>query len=105
MTYHASTAVEATMRFGAMLQAYRKKAGMTQAQLAERTGIPLRSIQNWEIGHRMPRPHALLSLARAVGITVEQLLTETPPAAAEPSAEAPPPEPPKPARGRKPRKD
>jgi transcriptional regulator with XRE-family HTH domain len=65
--------------FGAMLQAYRKRAGLTQAQLAERSGLPLRSVQNWEAGHRMPRPHALLALARAVGATVEQLLTEPPP--------------------------
>src|SRR5262245_31858637 len=37
---------EAFMRFGAMLQSLRKKAGMTQAQLAERSRLPLRSIQN-----------------------------------------------------------
>jgi len=75
------------MRFGAMLQAYRKKAGMTQAQLAERSGLPLRSLQNWEAGHRMPRAEALLALARAVGATVEQLLTEPP--TTEPPQERP----------------
>jgi transcriptional regulator with XRE-family HTH domain len=62
------------MRFGEMLQSLRKKVGLTQAQLAERSGLPLRSIQNWEGGHRTPRPHALLALARAVGAPVEQLL-------------------------------
>jgi transcriptional regulator with XRE-family HTH domain len=67
---------------------------MTQAQLAERSGLPLRSVQNWEAGHRMPRPQALLALARVVGVTVEQLLTEPP-------AEGPPPEAPK--RPRKPK--
>jgi transcriptional regulator with XRE-family HTH domain len=66
-----------------MLQAYRKKAGMTQAQLAERSGLPLRSIQNWEAGYRMPRPPALLALARAVGVSIEQLLT-APPGPVEP---------------------
>jgi transcriptional regulator with XRE-family HTH domain len=83
------------MRFGAMLQAYRKKAGMTQAQLAEQSGLPLRSIQNWEVGHRMPRAQALLALAKAVGATVEQLLTQAP---EEERAELPKP------RGRKPKK-
>jgi len=46
--------------------------------LADRSGLPLRSIQNWEAGYRMPRAEALLALARAVGVTVEQLLSESP---------------------------
>jgi transcriptional regulator with XRE-family HTH domain len=87
------------MRFGAMLQAYRKKAGLTQAQLAQRSGLPLRSLQNWEAGHRMPRAEALLALARAVGATVEQLLTQPPDAA--PPQKRPLPKP----RGRKPKGD
>jgi transcriptional regulator with XRE-family HTH domain len=66
------------MRFGAMLQGYRLKAGITQAELARRSGLPLRSIQNWEAGHRNPRPEALLRLARVVGVSMEDLLT-TPP--------------------------
>jgi transcriptional regulator with XRE-family HTH domain len=82
-----------------MLQAYRKRAKLTQAQLAERTGIPLRSIQNWEIGHRMPRAGALLSLARAVGVSVEQLLTE-PPAGEEPEQSPPAPSSPEAPKGK-----
>jgi putative transcriptional regulator len=57
-----------------MLKEAREKAGLSQAALAERTGLPLRSIQNWEQGHRTPRVQVVLKLAGAVGLPVEQLL-------------------------------
>jgi transcriptional regulator with XRE-family HTH domain len=62
-------------RFGAMLQELRKRSGLTQAELARRSGLPLRSIQNWEGSHRVPRAEAVLALARALGTPVENLLT------------------------------
>jgi transcriptional regulator with XRE-family HTH domain len=65
---------------GKMIQAYRRRSGLTQEQLAEKTGLPLRSVQNWEAGHRTPRPMALLALARVLGTTVEELLTGRAPA-------------------------
>ena len=63
------------MRFGTMLKAMREKAGLSQAALAERAGLSVRNIQNWEQGHRIPRAQVLLRLARAVGVPVEQLLS------------------------------
>jgi transcriptional regulator with XRE-family HTH domain len=91
------------MGFGDVLKTMREKAGLSQSQLAERAGIPVQSIQNWEQGHRVPRSAVLLTLARAVGVPVEKLLSEIgdqaeaePPAAA---AEQPPPGAPK--KGRK----
>ena len=39
----------------------RKKLGITQGEMAERYGIPLRTIQNWENGTRKP-PDYLLGL-------------------------------------------
>jgi transcriptional regulator with XRE-family HTH domain len=62
------------MGFEAMLKRARERAGLTQQALAERTGLPLRSIQNWEQGHRVPRVGVLLTLARALRANVEQLL-------------------------------
>lgn len=32
----------------------RHETGLTQAQLAEKTGIPKRTIEQWEGGHREP---------------------------------------------------
>jgi hypothetical protein len=34
----------------------------------------VRSVQNWERSHRVPRPAAILALAGALGAPVEELL-------------------------------
>jgi len=47
---------------------------LTQAQLADRSRLPLRSVQNWERSHRVPRVAALVALADALGAPVEQLM-------------------------------
>jgi transcriptional regulator with XRE-family HTH domain len=57
-----------------MLKTMREKAGLSQSAFAEKAGLPLRSIQNWEQGHRMPRVQALPQLARAIGVPVERLV-------------------------------
>jgi transcriptional regulator with XRE-family HTH domain len=62
------------MGLGEMLKQAREKAGLTQEQLAEKTGLPVGSIRNWEQGHRVPRLNVVPVLARAVGIPVEKLL-------------------------------
>jgi transcriptional regulator with XRE-family HTH domain len=63
------------MGFGDTLKALREKAALSQSELATRSGLSLRSIQNWEQGHRIPRSQALLALADAVEVSVEQLLS------------------------------
>lgn len=35
----------------------RLKYGMTQKQLSEKTGIPKRTIEDWESGNRVPPPY------------------------------------------------
>ena len=37
---------------GQMLKRFREEAGLTQAELAERAGVSLRTIQGWEIDRR-----------------------------------------------------
>lgn len=44
------------------IKAARKAARLTQAEAAERIAVPLRTYQNWEIGHRAP-PDYVLRLA------------------------------------------
>jgi putative transcriptional regulator len=56
------------------LQRLREQAGLSQAALADKAGVPARSIQNWEQGHRAPRAPALLALARALEVPVETLI-------------------------------
>ena len=64
------------MPFGELLQELREKAGLSQVALAERAGLSLRSIQNWEQGHRGPSAAAVLSLAVALDVSAEKLLAE-----------------------------
>ena len=59
------------------LKHYRKKAGMTQADLAETVGISLRTLQDYE-QDRKPLERAaaitVLTMARALRCTVEDLI-------------------------------
>jgi transcriptional regulator with XRE-family HTH domain len=57
-----------------MLKMARERVGLTQEGLAAKTGLPLRSLQNWEQGHRTPRVGVILTLARALGTSAEGLL-------------------------------
>ena len=59
------------------LQALRKNSGYSQAELAERSGVNKRMIQQYEIGAKDINKAAgttLLSLARVLGCEVEDLL-------------------------------
>src|SRR3954464_14364681 len=62
------------MSFGSKLTALREKAQLSQATLAERAGISIDSIQNWEQGRTRPRLEALGKLARALGVGVDALI-------------------------------
>jgi transcriptional regulator with XRE-family HTH domain len=86
------------MGFGNMLKEARERAGLTQRQLADKTGLPLGSIRNWEQNHRLPRLGVVPLLARAVGVPVEKLLLSMTEQAS--AGDKPPPAPPRP-RGRK----
>lgn len=66
------------MNFGAILRARRKAAHLTFAQLAQLTLIPSSSLNRWEIGQTEPRLSDLERLAEAFGVTVAQLLTDSP---------------------------
>lgn len=59
------------------LQEYRKKRNISQRQLAEQTGVNLRTLQDYEQG-RKPLGQAaaatVLSIAKALGVTVEDLI-------------------------------
>jgi transcriptional regulator with XRE-family HTH domain len=54
---------------------HRKANGWTQTELAERTGVTLSSVQNWEAG-KGPRPRNLPKLAEVLGIDARALLDE-----------------------------
>jgi transcriptional regulator with XRE-family HTH domain len=65
--------------FGERLQRLRNEAGLTQLQLAERAGVPLTSLRNWEHDRREPLASVLFKLAKALGLDCRAF--ETQPAA------------------------
>lgn len=59
------------------LQQKRKEAGLSQSQLAAKSGVPLRTLQHWENGDRDIRKAAVMTvmaLAEALGCRMEDLL-------------------------------
>jgi transcriptional regulator with XRE-family HTH domain len=55
---------------------YRKAAGLTQAELAERINYSDKSVSKWESGNGVPDVYILVELAQLFGITVDELLSE-----------------------------
>jgi transcriptional regulator with XRE-family HTH domain len=72
--------------FGARLQRLRSAAGLTQAQLAERAGIPLTTLRNWEHDRREPMASALFKLANALNVDCRAFQDSIVAAQAEPPA-------------------
>lgn len=63
------------MEFGERLKKRRKEIGMSQAALAERSGVTCRTVQNYELGTHTPHNVGIVSaLAKALGTSAEALL-------------------------------
>lgn len=58
------------------LTAFREKLNLTQAELSEKSGISIRTIQRVEAGTE-PKGHTLKTLAKALGVEEKELLEET----------------------------
>lgn len=56
------------------LKELRKKSGKTQKEVFEETGIPIRSIQNWESGKRQINLESAKQLADYFGVSIGYLL-------------------------------
>lgn len=61
-------------KVGRFIAACRKKADLTQAQLAEKLNITNRAVSKWETGKAMPDSSIMLALCDVLGITVNDLL-------------------------------
>ena len=62
---------------GERFQAVRLRRRMTQAKLAAASGLPLRSIQEWEQGTRIPRWDRVIRIADALGVSLDELAGRT----------------------------
>jgi transcriptional regulator with XRE-family HTH domain len=63
---------------GARLAAFRKAAGLSQAELAHALGVTQSSVAYWETAPKPPRSEILAKMATVLGVRVEELLGEAP---------------------------
>ncbi len=62
------------LKIGRFIAERRKKAGLTQMQLAEKLNITDRAISKWETGKSLPDSSIMLELCDVLGISVNDLL-------------------------------
>lgn len=63
------------IKIGKFIAGCRKKANLTQMQLAEKLRITDRAISKWETGKSLPDSSIMLELCHILGITVNDLLS------------------------------
>jgi transcriptional regulator with XRE-family HTH domain len=73
-------------QLGARIAEFRKSASITQVQLADTLGVSQQTVATWEVGRRGAPIATLPALARALRVSVETLIGETP---LRPSADRP----------------
>ena len=76
------------MKLSEKILYYRKKAGLSQEELAGRVGVSRQAVSKWELGDAAPEVDKLRALAREFGVTVDELISEEAPREPE---QAPPP--------------
>ena len=82
------------MKLNEKIAYYRREGKLSQEELAARVGVSRQAVSKWELGEATPEVDKLLSLARAFGVTTDELLSGEEPAGgpeqATPSQEEPP---------------
>ena len=61
------------MSLGRRIKERRNAAGITQRVLAERMGVAVQTVQNWERGSRTPTIPVLIAIAAAIGVPAVDL--------------------------------
>ena len=64
--------------FSERLKTFRKQKGLTQQQLADLLNVSNKSVSRWESAGGYPDIEVLPALAKALGVTVDELLSDTP---------------------------
>lgn len=78
------------MKLNEKILYYRKAAKLSQEELADRVGVSRQAVSKWELGESTPDVDKLLSLARAFGVTTDELLSEAEPAPAQKASQVEP---------------
>ena len=63
-----------TLKIGRYIRHLRKKAGMTQKELAEKLNISFQAVSKWENGDALPDTGLLLDLCDVLNTTADKLL-------------------------------
>ncbi|MGM0214894.1 helix-turn-helix domain-containing protein [Enterococcus sp. AZ109] len=64
------------MKIGEQLKEHRTKSELTQAEVAEKIFVSVRSISNWENGRNMPDIESVIRLAKFYQLSLDELLLE-----------------------------
>ena len=62
------------MKLNEKILYYRKRAGLSQEALAAKIGVSRQAVSKWELGETMPDVEKLVLLAKAFGVTTDELL-------------------------------
>ena len=63
------------LKIGNYIQHLRRKAGLTQKELADKLNISFQAVSKWETGESLPDTGLLLDLSDLLGTSVDKLLT------------------------------
>ncbi len=66
-------------QLGERIRQFRQRAGLTQEELTKRAGIGRVTLSRLESGDHSPRYRTLVALAKALGVSVTDLLVDTTP--------------------------
>ena len=77
------------MKLNEKILHYRKAAKLSQEELAALVGVSRQAVSKWELGDATPEVDKLLALAKAFGVTTDELLSGEEPAGAQ--GRTPPP--------------
>ena len=64
------------MTFNEKLLSLRRKAGLSQEELAEKLGVSRQAVSRWEMGETMPDAQNILMLSDIFGVTTDYLLRD-----------------------------
>lgn len=78
MTTKGRPSTRARSAFGIRLTEARERAGLTQTELGKKLGLSQRAIAHWETGTTALRPDQLDSLAKALKVSTDELISGHP---------------------------
>ena len=55
----------------------RRKAGLSQEQMAQQLDVSRQAVSKWETGESLPDTNKLLAIGRLLGVTVDYLLADS----------------------------